>query len=1337
MKLKKALAVVTLWVASVSMAGGSTFAASPVQVFNLGKTKMIDSEVIAATNTLKKAKVTKLDVANTNFYAPSTRWEAALLTKRFATKFKKVKIQKTHSCSFVDVATVDWSIAKEISQSCKIGLFKGSNGKFMPHATFTRGQAIMVFARMLSNNPSLELHESYDYMISKGIIHVDDRANSDRPVPRSEIYLMMYRMLNKIATDPSLAQSSGFNIQIIRDVYNSIDLDEKTNSNTTTNPVNPNNPDGKVNGVTPEEASKVLNQTGTDVNVVPVTYDDRVHTDEAIPTGSSRLVISKAIVKNNTSNDIYLKDINFDIRGLVYAKSIKKITLLNEDNITINSASLLSDGTATLYPKTSYAVIPAGKTVNWYIAIDTSEDNKNIAGQSFKLWYKLNLDKDYKVGGSLEGETMVHRYVTYDSQTAVIEGYDTPVSKLYVGETQKLIGSFQLTAGAKDIKSRKDIYLEKIVLTNEGGRLEDRIKNVVFKIGDAKVSKDVHVNRNTITASFVTPTEQKNAQNELANDVKSGEKTVEKNSYGVERGDTVIVDIYADIIGGSHRDRIELELRNGGDIVAKEVSSKVPVLVRLNDPKTFKKFEIYAGKIVIGRASNSPIVDTVSVNSASTNVLTFQVTSPSKLQMDKLQLQGELRNRTAETVDVYDVFKSVKVYQCGTTPINWTSSNSSTTSNCSFVEEAQPAHQNVASGSTGKFKLDSSVFTIPAGITTYEVRIETDRFAPKNVDFNFTVDKDSFINPYNDQDDTVEKSSIVGSASSNFWNIGTNHITVSYVNNETLDYVKGKTDSYLGDIYVTSPSSKNLKLNSLRVKLFSPTSDPALQFEQLLNAKLKNDKGIVGEPKSVDSNGYVTFDNLNLKVDSGTQLKLKLYVDISSNFYTTDTQKTIKWTIESNSSKDILFTAGKGSTVEKSDVTGLPIVSGEVNIFPTAKTFIYKDGDQPEGKILYNNDNKFQEVLKFKVKSKYDDVKLKDLYVVAWTGGAYDATNGTGANIQTAASNVINQIRYKGNKTTEASVINGIARFTDLNDTFKANTDKDVTIALQVANIHKIDADNQAIQMAVVLKIEDNNGYHYKTKFISLANGNVLSAANIDLNDQLISAKQVLRKTMIEANASDTKDLSKEILNGSEHKMYQLAIKNLGRSKAKVKSIALPFTINNAGAALTMNNFKLEVSNNGGKSFRSWSEMKNNVEFAVKEAGVALDSSDWKAADLVNVSEAANKNYVLYARFVNNYNNGYDIPAHDTIVLRVNGTIAGADQNSDVVAFEAKSFESGKDWSMGAYTTEWEAGVEAANTVIWTDNADADGNTAVADANWFEDHGIEGKYSTHSLNYKS
>lgn len=56
---------------------------------------------------------------------------------------------------------------------------------------------------------------------------------------------------------------------------------------------------------------------------------------------------------------------------------------------------------------------------------------------------------------------------------------------------------------------------------------------------------------------------------------------------------------------------------------------------------------------------------------------------------------------------------------------------------------------------------------------------------------------------------------------------------------------------------------------------------------------------------------------------------------------------------------------------------------------------------------------------------------------------------------------------------------------------------------------------------------------------------------------------------------------------------------------------------------------------------------------------------------------------------------------------------------------------------MGAYTTEWEAGVEAANTVIWTDNADADGNTAVADANWFEDHGIEGKYSTHSLNYKS
>jgi len=395
------------------------------------------------------------------------------------------------------------------------------------------------------------------------------------------------------------------------------------------------------------------------------------------------------------------------------------------------------------------------------------------------------------------------------------------------------------------------------------------------------------------------------------------------------------------------------------------------------------------------------------------------------------------------------------------------------------------------------------------------------------------------------------------------------------------------------------------------------------------------------------------------------------------------------------------------------------------------------DGNQPEGKVLYNTDDKYQPVLKFKIKSQYDDVRIKDIYVVAWTGGAYSKDAGTAANINTNASNAVNSIQYKGaSKTVEASLIDGIARFTDVSDRLEANKEKEVEVGLKVANINSLTADNQALQMAVVLKITANGGQVYETKIISNANGNVLNnATDIDLNDNLISTAQTVRKTMIEVSTPTT-DLTRTIVNGNDSSLYQLNVKNLGKSKAKVKQIALPVTINNTGAPLNLTNLKLEVSNNGGRSFKSWSEMRNHVQFALVAEGTPVAATDWKSGDLINVSEAGNNRYVLYARFVGSYNNGYDIPASDTIALRVKANITGADANTDTVSVEARTFNSSTDGTMSAYAP-YEAGVEAKNTIIWTDNADSDGNTSLTDANWFEDNGVENRYTTNALNYRA
>lgn len=1323
MNLKQLVTGVVLGVvgATTLLPSGLVSAAENIQVYNKGQMIPLDAELVEATNALYKAKVTKLQVAETDYRAGATRWEASLLTKRFASTFKKIKVQNVNSCTFTDL-TVNRDIAKEIVQACKIGLFKGHDGKFMPMQTFTRGQAVMVFARMLSNNPSMELNESYDYLMKEGIVHVDDRLNSNRPVPRSELYLIMYRMIKKIAENPEWGAEQGFNIQIIKDVFNSVDLDEKNGKT----PVNPDDKKTTENDTkTDKEAEKILALTGNDVNVVANTVDDKVYTSDVIPTGASRIYLAKSIFKNTSNEQISIDSVDVKLRGLVSPRAVKKIALVNKDGVTVASANVQPDGTAKLMPN-SYGRIDTNKTNEYYLAVDTSED-REFVGQNIQLEYTYKFDKERKVGGSLTGKTKEYRFVGYKAQVVSVEGYEGAVSKLYVGETNKLVGSFMLTAGARGNDSRQNIYLEKAILTNDGGRIEDKLKNVTLKIGDKVVSKDVTISRNSIVATFLNPTEQKNAQDQHAKDVKDGKATAERNSYGIERGDTVQVDIYADVVGGANGDKIKFYLKNTGDIQAKESGTNLPIGVKTVDPRYFKEFEIQAGKIVISKTAKSPVSESLSVNSPLTNVLSFQVSTPNALRMDEIEFKGTFRNRSTENVDIANVFKDIKVYKC---------TNDKEESCSSSGENLNVRSQTVAPSSTANFTVKGTMQNIERGATTYQLKIATERDAAKNVDFKFELDRTGFHNLTNNQDDRVTADSIVGSASSNFWSIGSTNLTVSYVNNAVLDYVKGKTGSYLGDIYISSPSKNNLKLNTIRLKFFDPAHGTDLHFDQLTNTKLTDKDGnVLGDIKTVESNGYVVFDNLNLSLPANGQVKLKVYTDIGANFYDTNVNKQFKFKVESNQTNDIYFTAGRGTRVESAGISGLPMESQAVTVHPTAKTYIYKDGEQPEGKVLYNTDGQYQPVLKFKLKSQYDDARIKDIYVVAWTGGAYSKDAGTAANINTNASNAVNSIRYKGaSKTAEASLINGIARFTDISDTLEANKEKPVEIALQVANINNIASDNQALQMAVVLKITANGGQVYETKIISNANGNVLNnSTDVDLNDELISTAQTVRKTMIEVT-TPTNELTRTIVNGSDASLYQLNIRNLGKSKAKVKQIALPVTINNTGAPLTLANLKLEVSNNGGRSFRSWSEMRNHVEFALLPEATPLTSANWQSGSAINLSAAANGNYMLYARFVGSYANGYDVDSNQTIALRVKANVTGADNNSDSISIEARTQSTTN--TMAAYST-FEAGADAKNTVVWTDNADEDGNTSTTDANWFNDNGVENRYNTNALSYRA
>lgn len=158
--------------------------------------------------------VTNVALQNQQLTKYLTRREAALLLERFAINVLQKQASKD-SCDFSDLGVLDIAIGAEVTDSCRLGIFKGNNGKFYPMGKFTRGELVIVIARLISGNANLELDGAYSYLLGKNIIKVDDRATSSRISPRSELYIMLARLTDpnfKIDTGSSSSNSSNDNV---------------------------------------------------------------------------------------------------------------------------------------------------------------------------------------------------------------------------------------------------------------------------------------------------------------------------------------------------------------------------------------------------------------------------------------------------------------------------------------------------------------------------------------------------------------------------------------------------------------------------------------------------------------------------------------------------------------------------------------------------------------------------------------------------------------------------------------------------------------------------------------------------------------------------------------------------------------------------------------------------------------------------------------------------------------------------------------------------------------------------------------------------------------------
>jgi len=110
---------------------------------------------------------------------------------------------KNSQCNFSDEKSFDSSLSSFIADSCKWGIFKGSNGQFLPHKTLSKAESLTVLMRIFEGNSSSENFTprwTMYFVKAKAIgLTKEGNVNSlDRPTSREELALLIYRFKNLI-----------------------------------------------------------------------------------------------------------------------------------------------------------------------------------------------------------------------------------------------------------------------------------------------------------------------------------------------------------------------------------------------------------------------------------------------------------------------------------------------------------------------------------------------------------------------------------------------------------------------------------------------------------------------------------------------------------------------------------------------------------------------------------------------------------------------------------------------------------------------------------------------------------------------------------------------------------------------------------------------------------------------------------------------------------------------------------------------------------------------------------------------------------------------------------
>lgn len=1011
---------------------------------------------------------------------------------------------------------------------------------------------------------------------------------------------------------------------------------------------------------------------------------------EAVPKNATHVKYLEFNVEAK-NKDVDLSEIEFKRYGLGNTSDFGDLWLETGGMPITGGRSLSSNGTINFNLSQT---IKAGNTKTFSLVANMdSADTSRQNGFRIKSADMIKAGSA-KVSGNFAISGNKMDYADYDVGQVTLEdkGSGTDVE---VGSENEIVGEFDLEYTSGEDES--DALVNYIRFEQSGSADLGDLKNIALYESGNKVSKSTNVSGDYVTFK-------------LKDDKKM-----------LGDGDTMNLEIRADIESGEDGDTIQFKLDDTRDVFVEEKQTGFGAEIKDSlGSSNLKQYTLDAGQFTMSLDSSNPGDETYAKGTEDVTALVGKTDLGQNVRADTVDVyfqdgvsgslsetttdgndittDGDSNNNEVEIID-HDI-EQAELYMDGKKISTDSEVNVDSDSNDGDEQIDEPDGYHYEFSNSVEIK-DDSKFKLKLDIdddattNTYAFELA----AHDGTDSNQFNGREYFEDPeYINTGEELDCSGNDGNSTDNCNGVATgNNVEVS-----SADLTITRNDGYTSnEIFITGSSDQKLMQVNVSAGNDTPITLEKLDFDfskidehtsQLSNLKLMIDGKQIGETESASDAGSeasVLFDNLDYTIDKGKSKNLSLVAgQIGTGIDNSDTT-----TITLNNNN-------KGSVIEDSTDNAISFsseTSATLEFQDNAELYVSLSGNTPDSALAVASGGQTIEVAQYDLEAKDGEIEVEEMYL----GNDHDDDGSASSSFDSLVEE-FQLVGPDGNVLDTDVPSNGFVKFENINSgALQVDNNKSETVSIKAkinqAGVEKVSKTGHRLGLGLYglggktvgasdltdssVTTSDNN-----TDVDAADNESNLSSST--LANTFIGVQSAPKVTQSDSNTDGT------LLN-TDRKIFSFEVEAQNGSSISWKKVELDLSGSCANGTLGEclgATSSMEIRDGNGTVGATFSTSSNKLT-------IELDSAE-------KISGNSSETYTVEADLGSGSN-------FDT-----------SDSSNDVLSVSIEEESSKPTDQSGEDTYSTIEGAQSLDSLIWSDNSGTDGNTGAAQ--WYDSVLVDG-----------